>query len=59
MAFKRLTMEELNKAAENCDPQAMYIKGKNLIYGVNAERDTKLGMDYISTAAALGDAKAP
>ena len=58
MAFKRLTAEELNKAAENCDPQAMYIKGRNLIYGVNAERDPRLGVDYISTAAALGNAKA-
>ena len=55
MAFKILTTEELNRAAENRDPRALFIKGKNLNCGMNTERNPPLGVDYISTADALGD----
>lgn len=58
MVYTRLTPEDLKKAIDDCDARAMLIRGKNLIYGGHGRRDPKLGVDYISTAAALGDPKA-
>ena len=58
MTYDIITTEGLNAKADDCDPQAMYIKGMRVLFGNNVDSKTAEAIDYISTAGSMGYAKA-